>query len=103
MLGVDAAIANAVYNAVGVRIKGLPISAEKVLAASKRARVEKTQAGRVTGLRATAKPRTSKRLVLPAFEWVTPICCGWSLVAEVQQFPRQNYETEAFGYALRMA
>ena len=36
--------------------------------------------------------------VLPAFEWVTPICCGWSLVAEVQQFPRQNYETEALGY-----
>jgi CO/xanthine dehydrogenase Mo-binding subunit len=31
MIGLDAAIGNAVYNAVGVRIKDLPISAEKVL------------------------------------------------------------------------
>lgn len=35
LLGLDAAIANAVYNAVGVRIKDLPISAEKVLNALK--------------------------------------------------------------------
>ena len=31
MIGIDAAIGNAVYNAVGVRIKELPISAERVL------------------------------------------------------------------------
>jgi len=35
MIGIDAAIANAVYNAVGVRIKDLPITAEKVLKALK--------------------------------------------------------------------
>jgi carbon-monoxide dehydrogenase large subunit len=33
LVGIDAAIGNAVYNAVGVRIKDLPISAEKVLKA----------------------------------------------------------------------
>ncbi len=33
LVGVDAAIANAVYNAVGVRIKDLPLSAEKLLKA----------------------------------------------------------------------
>jgi len=35
LIGIDAAIANAVYNAVGVRIKDLPITAEKVLKALK--------------------------------------------------------------------
>ncbi len=35
MIGIDAAVANAVYNAVGVRIKDLPITAEKVLKALK--------------------------------------------------------------------
>ena len=35
MIGIDAAIANAVYNAVGVRIKDLPITPEKVLKALK--------------------------------------------------------------------
>jgi len=35
MIGIDAAIANAVYNAVGVRIKDLPITPEKVLRALK--------------------------------------------------------------------
>lgn len=35
LIGMDAAIANAVYNAVGVRIKDLPITAEKVLKALK--------------------------------------------------------------------
>lgn len=35
MIGIDAAIASAVYNAVGVRIKDLPITAEKVLKALK--------------------------------------------------------------------
>ena len=35
LIGIDAAIANAVYDAVGVRIKDLPITAEKVLKALK--------------------------------------------------------------------
>ncbi|MFC1894120.1 xanthine dehydrogenase family protein molybdopterin-binding subunit [Chloroflexota bacterium] len=35
LIGMDAAIANAVYDAVGVRIKDLPITAEKVLRALK--------------------------------------------------------------------
>jgi carbon-monoxide dehydrogenase large subunit len=35
LVGIDAAIGNAVYNAVGVRITDLPISAEKVLKALK--------------------------------------------------------------------
>ena len=35
LVGVDAAIANAVYSAVGVRIKALPLSAEKLLKALK--------------------------------------------------------------------
>jgi CO/xanthine dehydrogenase Mo-binding subunit len=35
MIGIDAAIGNAVYNAVGVRIRDLPISAERVLKAIK--------------------------------------------------------------------
>jgi len=35
MIGIDAAVANAVYNAVGVRIKDLPLNAEKVLKALK--------------------------------------------------------------------
>jgi len=38
MIGIDAAIATAVYNAVGVRIKDLPITAEKVLKALKEKR-----------------------------------------------------------------
>ena len=38
MIGIDAAIANAVYNAVGVRIKDLPLNAEKVLRALKEKR-----------------------------------------------------------------
>jgi carbon-monoxide dehydrogenase large subunit len=35
LIGVDAAIGNALYNAVGVRIKDLPVTAEKVLKALK--------------------------------------------------------------------
>jgi len=35
LAGMEPAIANAVYNAVGVRIKDLPITAEKVLKALK--------------------------------------------------------------------
>ena len=35
VLGIDAAIADAVYDAVGVRIKDLPITAEKLLKALK--------------------------------------------------------------------
>ena len=33
LIGIDAAIGNALYNAVGVRIKDLPIAPEKVLKA----------------------------------------------------------------------
>jgi carbon-monoxide dehydrogenase large subunit len=33
LVGIDAAIANALYNAVGVRIKDAPLTAEKVLKA----------------------------------------------------------------------
>ena len=40
VMGIDAAIANAVYNAVGVRIKDLPITAEKVLNALREKRKE---------------------------------------------------------------
>jgi len=35
LAGMEAAIANAIYNAVGVRIKDLPFSPEKVLRAIK--------------------------------------------------------------------
>ena len=35
MIGMEPAIAHAVYNAIGVRIKDLPLSAEKVLKALK--------------------------------------------------------------------
>ena len=40
MIGMDAAIANAVYNAVGIRIKDLPINAERVLKAIMHEKVE---------------------------------------------------------------
>jgi len=35
MTGMQSAIANAIYNAIGVRIKDLPITPEKVLRALK--------------------------------------------------------------------
>lgn len=38
MIGMDVAIGNAIYSAVGVRIKDLPITAEKVLNALKEKR-----------------------------------------------------------------
>ena len=41
MIGIDAAIANAIYNAIGVRIKDLPITPEKVLNALKSKNKEK--------------------------------------------------------------
>jgi CO/xanthine dehydrogenase Mo-binding subunit len=41
MIGIDAAIANAIYNAIGVRIKDLPITPEKVLNALKSKNSEK--------------------------------------------------------------
>ena len=43
MIGIDAAIGNAVYNAVGVRIRDLPISAEKVLRGLNEKKKEKEQ------------------------------------------------------------
>ena len=50
-IGINAAIGNAVYNAVGVRIKDLPITAEKVLKALK----EKEAKGKAFALDNTSK------------------------------------------------
>ena len=43
MIGTEPAIANAVYNAIGIRIKDLPITPEKVLKALKEKEINKTQ------------------------------------------------------------
>ncbi len=83
LLPVMPAVANAVYDAVGVRIDEVPITPEKVLAALRAKRKAKTRAS----ARRTAPPSpgpTRSRCSRPPKAATAKRCPAWPCIREVQ-------------------